>query len=269
MSTQTYKYLNKLANKRVLIIGGSSGLGFAVAEASIENGASVILASSNPTKLASAANRLRTTYASLISSNSTISTLTIDLSDTENLRPNLTSLLDQATSDGQLKVDHVIYTADAASPLPPFHETQPKDISASFSMRAYAPIILASLLKGSDKYIAHSPDTSITFTNGSSSHRPMPGWAVADTAAGAMEGLVRGLTCDLAPVRVNLVSSGPVTTELFQTLPKEAIELFRSKCLTGKLGRPEDVAEAYLYLMKDGNITGATILTEGGRILHP
>ncbi|KAK1659901.1 putative short-chain dehydrogenase [Colletotrichum godetiae] len=251
MTTQPNKYTSKLASKRILIIGGSSGLGYAAAEASLEHAATVILASSNPSKLAAAEARLRTTYPSTRANQ--LKTHTINLADLENLHMNLTALLDEATSDGTLKINHILYTADAASPLPSLSDTKPSHITASLSMRAYAPTILA--------------DTSLTLTNGSSSHRPMPGWAVADCAAGAMEGLVRGLSFNLAPVRVNLVSSGPVTTELFMTLPEAAIEGFRSKTLTGRLGRPEDVAEAYLYLMKDGNITGATIFTEGGRIL--
>ncbi|UQC88642.1 short chain dehydrogenase [Colletotrichum lupini] len=264
MSTQPTKYTSKLANKRILIIGGSSGLGYAAAEASLEHAATVILASSNPSKLAAAEARLRSTYPS--TKDHQLRTHTIDLADLENLPANLTRLLDKATSNGSLKIDHILYTADASSPLPSLPDTRPSHITASLSMRAYAPTILAGLLS-TEKYITRGPDTSLTLTNGSSSHRPMPGWAVADCASGAMEGLVRGLSFNLAPVRVNLVSSGPVTTELFQTLPEAAIERFRSKTLTGRLGRPEDVAEAYLYLMKDGNITGATIFTEGGRIL--
>ncbi|KAL2874079.1 hypothetical protein SGCOL_010760 [Colletotrichum sp. CLE4] len=264
MTTQPNKYTSKLASKRILIIGGSSGLGYAVAVASLEHAATVILASSNPSKLAAAEARLRTTYPSTRANQ--LKTHTINLADLENLHMNLTALLDEATSDGTLKINHILYTADAAFPLPSLGDTKPSHITASLSMRAYAPTILAGLLS-TENYITHGPDTSLTLTNGSSSHRPMPGWAVADCAAGAMEGLVRGLSFNLAPVRVNLVSSGPVTTELFMTLPEAAIEGFRSKTLTGRLGRPEDVAEAYLYLMKDGNITGATIFTEGGRIL--
>lgn len=267
MPPQNYKYTNKLASKRVLIIGGSSGLGYAAAEASLEHGATVLLASSNPAKLAAAAAGLRESYPALVRSE--VATFAIDLADLDSLSSNLANLLNEATNGGEDKIDHVIYTADAAAPLPLLSETTPRDIASAFSLRAYAPIILAGLLKSSERFIRHSPDTSITLTNGSSSHRPMPGWAVADSAAGAMEGLVRGLACDLAPARVNLVSSGPVTTELFKTLPEETTDLFRSKCLTGRLGRPEDVAEAYLYIMKDGFITGSTIFTEGGRILCP
>ncbi|GJD04790.1 Short chain dehydrogenase reductase family [Colletotrichum higginsianum IMI 349063] len=273
MAPHTYKYLNKLAQKRVLVIGGSSGLGYAAAEASIEHGAAVILASSSPAKLASAAARLRDSHpASQVPSSPipapAIATFAIDLADLDNLTANLTTLLDAATDGGASKLDHIIYTADAASPLPPLSETAPRHITSALSLRAHAPLLLASVLEAAPgKYIFSSPDASVTFTNGSSSHRPMPGWAVADAAAAATEGLVRGLACALAPLRVNLVSSGPVTTELLRSLPEETAELFRAKCLTGRLGRPEDVAEAYLYLMKDGFISGSTIFTEGGRIL--
>ncbi|KAF4854884.1 Short-chain dehydrogenase/reductase ATR9 [Colletotrichum siamense] len=254
---------SKLDNTHILIFGGSSGLGHTTASQILLTSSPSILTlvSSNPTKLAAAASRLPP-------SSTTIKTLTIDLSDLPNLRQNLLTLLDTATSNGLNKITHIIYTADGAAPLPPFPETEVADITAQLSMRAYAPLILASILR-THAHIEASADTSITFTNGSSSHRPMPGWAVADAAAGAMEGMVRGLTVDFAPVRVNLVSSGPVSTELFQTLPEETVELFRSKCLTGRIGRPEDVAEAYLYLMKDGNVTGTTLFTEGGRILAP
>ncbi|KZL85128.1 short chain dehydrogenase [Colletotrichum incanum] len=275
MAPQTYKYITKLAQKRVLIIGGSSGIGYAAAEASLEHGAAVILASSSAAKLASAASRLRESYPHpypllppSISRTPDISTFVIDLSDLANLTTNLTTLLDRATNNGTSKIDHVIYTADASSFLPPLSQTTHHHITSALALRAHVPLLLASVLKSTfPKHIPPSPDASMTFTNGSSSHRPMPGWAVADAAAGAMEGLVRGLACDLAPLRVNLVSAGPVTTELFRTLPEETTELFRDKCLTRRLGRPEDVAEAYLYLMKDGFITGSTIFTEGGRIL--
>ncbi|KAH0443112.1 short chain dehydrogenase reductase family [Colletotrichum camelliae] len=257
---------SKLDNTHILIFGGSSGLGHTTASQILSSStpSTLTLVSSNPAKLAAAASRL----SPLSSPSTTIATLTIDLSDLPNLRQNLLTLLDIATSNSANKITHLIYTADGASPLPPFPETQVADITAQLSLRAYAPLILASILR-SHAHIAPSADTSITFTNGSSSHRPMPGWAVADAASGAMEGMVRGLAVDFAPVRVNLVSSGPVSTELFRTLPEETVELFRSKCLTGRIGRPEDVAEAYLYLMKDGNVTGTTLFTEGGRILAP
>uniref|UniRef100_L2FAY2 Short chain dehydrogenase n=1 Tax=Colletotrichum fructicola (strain Nara gc5) TaxID=1213859 RepID=L2FAY2_COLFN len=156
---------SKLDNSHILIFGGSSGLGHTTA--------SQILLTSSPSIL---------TLPPASPPPPPQSKPTIDLADLPNLRQNLLALLDTATSNGLSKVTHIIYTADGAAPLPPFPETQVADITAQLSMRAYAPLILASILR-SHAHIEASPDTSITFTNGSSSHRPMPGWAVADAAA--------------------------------------------------------------------------------------
>ncbi|KAF7594927.1 hypothetical protein BBP40_007735, partial [Aspergillus hancockii] len=53
---------NKLSNARVLVLGGTSGLGFAAARLALEHGDSIIIASSNPTKVSSAITRLKTLY---------------------------------------------------------------------------------------------------------------------------------------------------------------------------------------------------------------
>jgi len=83
--------------------------------------------------------------------------------------------------------------------------------------------------------------------------------------------MVRGLAVDLKPVRVNLVSPGAVETELWDSLSKEAREGYfkglGTKMLTGKIGMPEDVAECYLWLMKDKNVTGTVVQTDGGALL--
>jgi len=83
--------------------------------------------------------------------------------------------------------------------------------------------------------------------------------------------MVRGLAVDLKPVRVNLVSPGAVETELWDSLPKEAREGYfktvGAKLLTGGIGMPEDVAECYLWLMKDKNVTGTVVQTDGGALL--
>lgn len=87
----------------------------------------------------------------------------------------------------------------------------------------------------------------------------------------AIEGMARGLAVDLAPIRVNMVSPGAVLTEIFGTLETDnldkMIEMFRSRTLTGEIGKPEDVAEAYLYAMKDRFLTGGFIGSNGGMML--
>lgn len=77
---------------------------------------------------------------------------------------------------------------------------------------------------------------------------------------------MNGLTVDLKPIRVNIVILGAVPTELSLSSPgaEEMMEGFRRKTTTGRLGTPEDVAEAYLYFMKGKFVTGAKIKTNGG-----
>lgn len=78
----------------------------------------------------------------------------------------------------------------------------------------------------------------------------MKGWTIVAAYGTALEGMTRGLAIDLAPIRVNLVSPGAVHTELFGEVGEEVLGKFREMSLTGEMGRPEDVAEGYLYAMK-------------------
>ena len=77
----------------------------------------------------------------------------------------------------------------------------------------------------------------------------------------------------MKPVRVNLISPGAVETELWDSMPKEALEAFKSKealekrTTTGVLGRPQDVAEGYLYCMRDWNLTETMIGSNSGALL--
>lgn len=85
--------------------------------------------------------------------------------------------------------------------------------------------------------------------------------------------MTRGLALDLKPIRVNLVSPGAVDTELWTSsgFTEEQKQGFlkqtAEKLPTGRVPGPDDIAEAYLYLLKDQNITGSMISTNGGHLL--
>jgi NAD(P)-dependent dehydrogenase (short-subunit alcohol dehydrogenase family) len=86
-----------------------------------------------------------------------------------------------------------------------------------------------------------------------------------------LHGLTRQFALDLRPLRVNLISPGAVETELWDGLPAgqrgEILEGFAKKMATGRVGRPEDVAESYLYCMRDGNLTGSVVSSNGGSLI--
>ncbi|KAK3391659.1 hypothetical protein B0T20DRAFT_85024 [Sordaria brevicollis] len=283
ITTSGLKYASKLSNQRVLILGGTSGIGFAVAEASLEAGLLVTISSSSTSKLSSSLDRLRSspayTYNSSSSSQQSIAGggiprltgFTCDLSSPTTVEVSLTQLLDQATLEGRHKFDHVVFTAGDALSLTPISQITPEIYEKACAVRFTAPLILAKLLS-SDRYFNHAVSSSITFTGGTNTEKPGPGWAVVAAVGGALEGLVRGLAVDLKPTRVNLVSPGAVQTELFDAFGKgeqleQILEGFKKRTLTRTVGRPEDVAEAYMYFMRDRFVTGRVVATDGGRIL--
>ncbi|KAF6813191.1 short chain dehydrogenase [Colletotrichum sojae] len=260
MSTN-FKYTTKLHSKRILILGGTSGIGYAVAQASLEHGAgTVILSSSSAPRLGDAVLRLRESYPDLDPSRIVIHPC--DLSDRERLDVNVEKLLDAVTRGGSVKLDHVVFTAGDARSLGSLSKVTVEQFEVNQIVRGIAPIIVAKHLP---RYLNGGPDCSYTLTGGFTFSKPPPGFGLV--AASGLEGLTRGLAVDMAPVRVNLVSPGVVRTEALRGLPEEVLRGLEKETTTGRLGRPEDVAEAYLYLMKDGFVTGSVVQTNGGRLL--
>ncbi|KAK4443803.1 NAD(P)-binding protein [Podospora aff. communis PSN243] len=266
----TPDFTTKLTSSRILILGGTSGVGFGVAQAALQFGASVIISSSNPTKITRSLDRLRAGHPTF-APGQTISGQACDLANSSTLEANLASLLDFATENGKLKLNHVVFTAgDAIAPVP-LAQITPEDITRQSQIRFHGAVMLAKLLP---KYIHVEAESSITFTGGTNTDKPMAGWSVIAAVGAAVEGLTRGLAVDLKPVRVNTVSLGAVLTELFDGFlgdDKEKREKvlagMRQGTLVGEVGRVEDVAEAYLYLMRDRFATGTVLKTNGGRML--
>jgi NAD(P)-dependent dehydrogenase (short-subunit alcohol dehydrogenase family) len=112
---------------------------------------------------------------------------------------------------------------------------------------------------------------SIVLTNGLAGLRPQKGWSVMASICGALEALTRALAIELAPIRVNLVCAGFVRTELWSNVPRsERKEMFANAARqlpVGRVGEAEDLAETYLYLMRQAFSTGAMILVEGGGVI--
>jgi NAD(P)-dependent dehydrogenase (short-subunit alcohol dehydrogenase family) len=82
--------------------------------------------------------------------------------------------------------------------------------------------------------------------------------------------MVKSFAAELRPVRVNGVCAGAVDTELWRRLPKaETFARLGARLPVGRVGKPEDIAEAYLYLMKTGFSTGETIVLDGGALQAP
>lgn len=233
-----------LGGKRVLIVGGGSGIGFAVARAALAEGARVTIASTSAGKLSAAADRLES-----------VATAVLDITD------------EAAVADffaaGET-YDHIVTTAGDWGTVRrgPLAEIDMDDARAFFGVRVWGA---ANLAKHGASCIA--PGGSLTLTSGMSAFQPQKGSVVATAMAGCVEHLMYGLAVELAPLRVNAVFPGGVATEIFKGLPeamrKTEESRFESQPIP-RIARPDEVAEAYLYLMKCSYTTGQALKVDGG-----
>jgi NAD(P)-dependent dehydrogenase (short-subunit alcohol dehydrogenase family) len=233
-----------LEGRRVLVIGGSSGIGFAVAKAALEDGARVTVASSGAEKLRAAVDRL---------------------GGGEGVRLDVTQeAAVQAFFAAAGGFDHIAFTAADWGQVDHalFAETDLAAAAGLFQVRFWGAVAVA-------KHAARSlaPGGSLTLTNGMAAHRPQKGLALATAMAGAIEHLVAGLAVELAPVRVNGVCPGAIRTEAWDELSPD-FRRYQESRLAGQLvprvGEPREAAEAYLYLMRGTYTTGQVLRVEGG-----
>lgn len=112
---------------------------------------------------------------------------------------------------------------------------------------------------------------TITLTSGTTVKRPLSGWSPLSGVAGAVETVTRNLALDMAPLRVNCVVPGVVDTPLWQGMPNEAkekmFEEYAKKYPVGHVGKPEEIAEAYLYVFRCTYLTGTSLFFDGGGML--
>ena len=108
-------------------------------------------------------------------------------------------------------------------------------------------------------------------TNGIAGLRPRKGRTVVASVCGAMEALTRALAVELAPIRVNVVCPGIVRTELWNDMTETDREaMYRDlgqRLPVGRIGEPEDLAHAYVYLMREEYSTGQVVVVDGGAVL--
>lgn len=260
------KYTNKLDDARVLIVGGSSGLGFTAAEAILESGAgAVIISSSNLQRVNTAVDRLKNSYPSRASA---LSGHVCNLADEASLENNVKALFDFATDNGSKKLDHVLCTAGDRLAVKPISETTMEYMKQAGMVRFFAPLMVG---KYAIKHLKDGRESSYTITSGGIMHRPNPNWTVVGSFAAGHGGIVRGLALDLAPRRCNAICPGAVATELWSWMTEDAREKFyqgvSAAVPTQQIAQPEDIAQAYLYVMKDPNCTGSIITTDSGNLL--
>jgi NAD(P)-dependent dehydrogenase (short-subunit alcohol dehydrogenase family) len=238
---------HSLAGQRIVIIGGTSGFGFATAQAASAEGAAVIIASSKKENVDRALAELPATVEGHV----------LDISQEA-------GVADFFSRVGEF--DHLAVTAGESLELGEFRTADLERARQFFEIRFWGAVTAA---KHAAKRINQTG--SIVLTSGIVGLRPQKGWVIAAAIAGAVEAVTRALAIELAPVRVNIVCAGIVKTELWLSMTEtERNTLFESagqSLPVGRVGEPEDIAEAYLYFMRERFSTGAMIVVDGGGIL--
>ncbi|KAJ9614622.1 chromosome loss- protein [Cladophialophora chaetospira] len=267
-STMPSKYLSKLQGKSVLLVGGSAGIGYGIAEGALEFGAKVVIASRSQDRVTAAVEKLKATYPDQ-AGNIRGHTISLD-SANANTEEQLVQLFDFVTDKGKTPVDHIVETVgdlELRGKLT-IESVTPELMAQAFSTRIVGVSLLA---KVGAKYLKKEYTSSFTMTTGGMLYRPRKGASPFIAAAGGKEPFTKALALDLAPIRVNLVSPGAIDTELlWSSAPggKAALEeAYKKVGILNRIGDVEDVVEGYLAIMKSGFTTGSTVHIEGGFLL--
>ena len=232
----------QLAGKKIVVVGGSSGIGLSTAEMAKREGAEIIVASRNAAKLDAIAAKLNA------------SAITADVTD-------------DASVENLFKrcgpVDHVVVTA-AQLRTGPFKTVAMDDVRSTFEGKFWGAWRVARAAE-------FRAGGSLTLVSGFLSIRPRPNSAIISAANAALEALARAFALDLAPVRVNCVSPGIIDTPIRAAMPEEARQDMLTKAAAGlpvrRVGQGEDVAQQIVACMTNGFMTGSTIYLDGGALV--
>lgn len=239
-----------ISNTKILVVGGGSGMGLALARRCLDAGARVVIAGRGEDRLRQAREALD-------------NPADLDAAIVDITREDEVAALFQRLGG----LDHIVSTAadiEGAYQLLPALEL--KAAQRVVESKLYGPLLLAK--HGAPRLSAAG---SMTFVSGIAAYRPAPRGSVVAAVNAALEGLVRALAVELAPIRVNAVSPGWVDTSIWAQVAgdrkDETLADMAERLPVGRIGQPDDIADAIAFLMGNGFTTGTTLHVEGGHRL--
>jgi NAD(P)-dependent dehydrogenase (short-subunit alcohol dehydrogenase family) len=234
----------RLIDQTVVVMGGTSGVGLATARLAIESGARVIIAGRSRDRLDQAVAVLgNQVYGEQV-----------DASDRDALDAFF-------TRTGHL--DHLVIAASGGVGAGPFPTLARDDLTRGFDGKFWAQWQCAQAALP-----CLSPQGSITFVTAASARVGNPGTSGLAAINGALGAMVLPLAHELGPIRVNAVSPGVIDTPWWDKQPKELKHQLFGRIAASvpvrRIGRPEDVADAIVFLAGNGYITGVILDVDGG-----
>lgn len=237
-----------LVGARVVVVGGTSGIGLAVAHHAANAGSEVIVASRSELNVRRVLDQLG---------------------------PPATGLcIDVADVDGVIRffqdigpVDHVVSSIPSHTPLGSITTIDFEKARSGLELKVFGNAVVARAAAGQLR-----PSGSLTMVAAVSSRLGSPHMALLGATNAAVEALGRGLAAELAPIRVNVISPGIVNTDYWAHLPNgERIAMLESAAKglpVGRVGTPDDIAFIALGVMRSNSITGSVIDIDSGMLLH-
>jgi NAD(P)-dependent dehydrogenase (short-subunit alcohol dehydrogenase family) len=236
--------MNTLTGQRVLVVGGSSGIGFETAAAAGSAGASVTIAARSEIKLKAAAEKLG------------------DSVETEVLNTNDNVAIERFFAQDE-PWDHIVISASQTK-SGPVRGLDLGDAKAAMESKFWGAHRIARVARVRD-------NGSLNLISGFLSERPSASAVLQGAINAALEALARGLALELAPVRVNAVSPGLIETPLWNDLPEEKrkamFESAAARLPARRVGQPADIANAVLFLLTTPFATGSTVRVDGGGVV--
>ncbi len=236
--------MTTLTNKRVLIVGGSSGIGLAVAQQAAAAGAAVTIASRSADKLTEAVASIGVNTRSAV----------LDTADDTAIERFFTA--NEAW-------DHIVVSA-AQTPSGPVLKLDLDDAKRAMESKFWGAYRIAKAARISER-------GTLTFISGFLSERPSASSVLQGAINAALESLARGLALELSPIRVNAVSPGLIDTPLWSKMEEAnraaMFERVAASLPAKTIGHPSDIANAVLFLMTTPFATGSTVRVDGGGVI--
>lgn len=232
----THSSTASLADDRVLVIGGSSGIGLATARAVAEAGGEPVIASRSAEKRREAVESIE----------GDVTDHEVDVED-----PATIEVLFEAVG----AFDHLVFTPSFV-PNESYEDLTEEQFRRAFAVKfwgAYAAVDHAT------EHIAD--DGSIVLTSGNAGTKPAPDFFAIGVVNAAVNMLGRYLAVGLAPLRVNVVSPGLTDTYGMSEDKRDAVA---ASTLVGRPGEPEDLAQANVHAMTNPNVSGTVMHVDGG-----
>lgn len=231
--------------KKIVIIGGSSGMGLAAAKLAAKN-YQVIIASRSSEKLEKAKQEIN---------NDNVSSITVDVRDEDNVKK-----MFQAIG----KIDHLVMPGSEVQ-FGNIKNSTVETVKNSFDSKFFGPF---RMVQAALDYL--NPNGSITFFSGASSAKAQKGTEILSAINSAVEGFAKALALSLAPIRVNTISPGMIDTPVYDGMDQAAKNLFKQftdSLLVKRMGTAEEAAKAVLYLIENDYVTGTVMYVDGGYVI--